>query len=203
LLFLLVTLLIELYPEIVDKLASQMSADEESCFAINGQQRVAELMSIINTHYKFALDVDFDDKSANARFWYASEEKLEPRVIARDIARTFDTLQSCDETITVAEFLLKHPEHRHVVRRAQQVTRYPYSEIGDNLIADNMMPIDLLRCKLSFFGAIKFDPRSDRWVRISMFQHAPLPDELSGKYDETWIYPPESLDNTSGQDACV
>lgn len=64
----------------------------------------------------------------------------------------------------------------------------------DNLIADNMMPIDLLRCKLSFFGAVKFDPRSDRWVRISMFQHAPLPDELVGNYDDTWVYPPLSAE---------
>ena len=32
------------------------------------------------------------------------------------------------------------------------------------------MPIDMLRLKLSFFGAVKFDPRSDKWLRICMFQ---------------------------------
>ncbi len=203
----LVTLLVELYPELVDDHAIQMSADEDSCFRINGQQKAGELVSIIRSHYKFALAVDFSNKNANARFWYASEEKLEPRVgerfeepgaerehplaIARDIARAFDDLQICDAATTVAEFLMKYPQHRHVVRRAQQVSRYPYAEIVDNLIADNMMPIDLLRCKLSFFGAIKFDPRSDRWVRINMFQHAPLPDELLSDYEDTWVYPPE------------
>jgi hypothetical protein len=41
-----------------------------------------------------------------------------------------------------------------------------------------MLPIDLLRCKLAFFGATRFDPRSDRWVRISLFQGAPYPDDL-------------------------
>ena len=208
----LVTLLTELYPELTDRYAGQMSADEDGCFTINGQQKISELTSIINTHYKFAIDVDFSDKSANARFWYASEEKLEPRVgerfeepgaerehplaIARDIVKAYQSLQSCDkstrdESMTVAEFLLKHPQHRHVVRRAQQIVKYPYAEIVDNLIADNMMPIDLLRCKLSFFGAVKFDPRSDRWVRINMFQHAPLPDELKNNYDDTWVFPPE------------
>ena len=208
----LVTLLTELYPELTDRYAGQMSADEDGCFTINGQQKISELTSIINTHYKFAIDVDFSDKSANARFWYASEEKLEPRVgerfeepgaerehplaIARDIVKAYESLQSCDESprdesMTVAEFLLKHPQHRHVVRRAQQIVKYPYAEIVDNLIADNMMPIDLLRCKLSFFGAVKFDPRSDRWVRINMFQHAPLPDELKNNYDDTWVFPPE------------
>jgi len=208
----LVTLLTELYPELTDRYAAQMSADEDGCFTINGQQKISELTSIINTHYKFAIDVDFSDKSANARFWYASEEKLEPRVgerfeepgaerehplaIARDIVKAYESLQSCDEStrdesMTVAEFLLKHPQHRHVVRRAQQIVKYPYAEIVDNLIADSMMPIDLLRCKLSFFGAVKFDPRSDRWVRINMFQHAPLPDELKNNYDDTWVFPPE------------
>ena len=42
-----------------------------------------------------------------------------------------------------------------------------------------MLPIDMLRCKLSFFGATKFDPRSDRWVRICMFKDAPFPKELT------------------------
>ncbi len=37
--------------------------------------------------------------------------------------------------------------------------RFPYSEIRDNLVDEGMMPIDLLRFKLSFFGATHFDPR--------------------------------------------
>ena len=41
--------------------------------------------------------------------------------------------------------------------------------------------------KLSFFGALKFDPRSDKWLRICMFQGAPLPDELKN-YDDQWVY---------------
>ena len=49
------------------------------------------------------------------------------------------------------------------------------------------MPIDMLRLKLSFFGALKFDPRSDKWLRICMFQGAPLPHELKN-YDEQWVY---------------
>ena len=40
---------------------------------------------------------------------------------------------------------------------------------------------------LSFFGALKFDPRSDKWLRICMFQGAPLPNELKD-YDEQWVY---------------
>jgi hypothetical protein len=53
----------------------------------------------------------------------------------------------------------------------------PYGEIRDNLLDAGMLPIDILRCKLAFFGATRFDPRSDRWVRISLFQGMPFPDE--------------------------
>ena len=49
------------------------------------------------------------------------------------------------------------------------------------------MPIDMLRLKLSFFGAVKFDPKSNKWLRISMFQGAPLPNELK-KFNDYWVY---------------
>ena len=75
-------------------------------------------------------------------------------------------------------------------RRAQIAARYPYAEIRDNTISSDLMPIDLLRCKLAFFGATHFDPRSDRWVRINMFRDAPFPDELSCGPADDWSYPP-------------
>ena len=92
----------------------------------------------------------------------------------------------------VAEFLLCHPEHRHVIRRLQIVARCPYAEIHDNTISSDMMPIDLLRLKLSFFGAGHFDPRSDRWLRITMFGNAPFPHELANADPDSWSYPPLS-----------
>ncbi|NIP75283.1 MAG: hypothetical protein GTN45_01200 [Xanthomonadales bacterium] len=85
---------------------------------------------------------------------------------------------------------MRHPEHRHIARRAQIAARLPYAEIRDNTIAAEMLPIDLLRCKLSFFGATRFDPRSDRWVRITMYQDAPFPDELADSDVDAWTYPP-------------
>ena len=77
----------------------------------------------------------------------------------------------------------RHRKHiqrhlRHTVRRVQTLMTHPYAEIRDNVISADMLPIDILRCKLSFFGATKFDPRSDRWVRICMYQDAPFPHEL-------------------------
>ena len=76
------------------------------------------------------------------------------------------------------------------MRRTQTVFALPYAEIQDNTISAEMQPIDLLRCKLSFFGASKFDPRSDRWLRITMYQGAPFPDELSQLDPDILFYPP-------------
>ncbi|WAP69806.1 hypothetical protein OH818_06305 [Jiella pelagia] len=93
---------------------------------------------------------------------------------------------------TVAGFLRAHHGHRHMVRRVQMAADRPFAEIRDNLIGAEMMPIDILRCKLAFFGATRFDPRSDRWVRICMFQNAPFPHELASSRADDWAYPPLS-----------
>ena len=74
-----------------------------------------------------------------------------------------------------------------MVRRVFITEKFPYSEIQDNTIGSKLMPIDMLRLKLSFFGAVKFDPKSDKWLRICMFQGAPLPEELKNSKDN-WVY---------------
>jgi hypothetical protein len=88
---------------------------------------------------------------------------------------------------TIDNFLIKNNDLRHVVRRAFIIEKFPYSEIQDNTISENTFPIDMLRLKLSFFGALKFDPKSDKWLRICMFQGAPLPNDLRD-HDEQWVY---------------
>ncbi len=199
----LVALLLEPYGEFVDELADCMSAFEHEVFTINGAMSLEALTQIIQTRYEWALTIDWQAQNATARAWYVSEEKLEPRLgqrheepiepfeqplaPGRDAAALHGALQN--QTGTVAAFLMAHPEHRQSVRRAQIVARFPYGEIADNTISHDMLPIDMLRCKLAFFGAGHFDPRSDRWVRINMFRGAPFPDELPTWDDDAWAYP--------------
>ena len=40
---------------------------------------------------------------------------------------------------------------------------------------------------MKFFGEIKYDHRSDKFLSICMFQGAPLPHELKN-FDEQWVY---------------
>ena len=205
----LVSLLIEPYGELVDDLANQMGADEGAVFRIDGAMRLDRLRAILAGVYGWALAIDWDSPVSVARVWYVSQEKLEPRLgerfdeplapyeqplaPGRDAAALHRDLD-IDPAVwrdedSVAAFLLRHPEHRHTVRRAQIAARFPYAEIRDNTISAALMPIDLLRCKLAFFGATRFDPRSDRWVRINMFQDAPFPHELAVADADDWCFP--------------
>lgn len=193
----LLALILEPHGELIDDLADQMGADEAASFRINGAMPVSDLRRILETDYAWALKIDFSTPENTARFWYVSEEKLEPRLgeratedgatleqplcIARLVSELHDAVQSYDDTKSVAAFLLKHPEHRFAVRRVQIAADHAYAEVQDNLIAADMLPIDLLRCKLAYFGASQFDPRSDRWVRINLFAGAPFPDEIKSE----------------------
>ena len=201
----IVSLLIEPHGELVDELASMMYIDESEHDALDGAMSVSRIMQLIEAAIPDALATDFSDRQQTARFWYVSADKLEPRLgeryqepgaeresplaAARDAAVLYATCQRFEAHEPVARLVLKHPELRHVARRIQALSRFPYAEIQDNLIAASMQPIDMLRCKLSFFGANHFDPKSDRWVRITLARHAPLMDELANASDD-WIYPP-------------
>jgi hypothetical protein len=101
-------------------------------------------------------------------------------------------LATVEEDELVAAFLLRAPEFRNILRRIQTIDKFPYGEIRDNLVGAHCRPIDLLRCKLSFFGASKFDPKSDKWTRITLYQGAPTAADLATapSHDlDDWLFP--------------
>ena len=199
----IVSMMMEPYDDIVNPLINQMSAEEEKYFNIPTHRTVEELKLILEKKYSEILKIDFSKKENNQNFWFISKNKEEPRIsdrfkekgseleqplaIARDIKKLYETLSTSKNSSTIDKFLANNNSLRHVVRRAFVAEKFPYSEIQDNTIGHSLMPIDMLRLKLSFFGVLKFDPRSDKWLRINMFQGAPLPDELKNHNDQ-WIY---------------
>ena len=199
----IVSIMMEPYQDIVNPLINKMSSEEDKYFNIPTKRTINELRDILEEKYSDIIKINFSSKESNQKFWFISKNKEEPRIadrflekgadleqplaIARDIKKLYERIQNQKNSLTIGRFLIENNDLRHVVRRAFIIEKFPYAEIQDNIIGSNLVPIDMLRLKLSFFGAVKFDPKSDKWLRISMFQGAPLPNELK-KFNEQWIY---------------
>ena len=190
----------------MDNLELETGADENMQLAPS--MALDELEEIIDSEYDWAMAFDNKEKANTARFWYASENKEEPRFgwrylepgaekelrigIAQNVQHLKSALAETKLTrskLNVAEFLILKPEFREIIQRIQNLQCHPYAEVRDNLLADICRPINLLRCKLAMFGATKFDPKSDFWIRITLFQGAPLKEQLSHENLDNWLFP--------------
>ena len=196
-------MMMEPYDKIINPLIKKMSAEEDDHFNIPCERTIEDLRNILEKNYSEILKIDFVKKENNQNFWFISKNKEEPRVanryleegseleqplaIARDIKKLYEIIFTKKNSLKIGSFLIENNDLRHVVRRAFITEKFPYAEIQDNTIGSKLMPIDMLRLKLSFFGANKFDPRSDKWLRICMFQGAPLPIDLKS-FNNNWIY---------------
>ena len=216
-------LLIELYPQQVDFLEDMMAVDER--MELTPDMPLIQLKQLIETHFDWAVAEDFDTPEASHWFWYRSIEKEEPRLgvrgvdpgaekelslaVAPRVKRTYGKichyLEQNPRSLTV-EFLMAEPTFVDIVRRIQTMAGTAFGEIRANLWHRDMRPIHLLRTKLSFLGANRFDPRGERWVRVTFFQGAPLIEELNNEpadltaFDD-WSFPlaPTSL---ADREAC-
>lgn len=199
-----VSLLIELYPTLVDGLEEAMEADER--MAWQPSMPLADLIGLLEANYQWALQTDFAAPFEQHVFWYRSAEKEEPRLgerfnepgadkemnmgIGRAVKALYGALMEERGRQTTIRFLLAYPQFRGIVERVQSLADAPYGEIQDNLLSGACLPIHLLRAKLAMFGASKFDPRSNLWVRITLFQGAPLLGEIGdGAFVDAWCFP--------------
>jgi hypothetical protein len=172
---------------------------------IDSDSKVDELNQMIKKNYNWAININFNKKDNTYLFWYVSEEKLEPRLgerynepgasleqplgigkMVNDLYKFINNLDKQILSLTIAEFLLLYPEYRGIVRRIQTLANFKYGEIRDNILAKTVRPINMLRFKLSFFGASRYDPKSDRWVRVSFFPGAPFYNDLNQNSVEDW-----------------
>lgn len=205
------TLLIELYPEQVDALNDVMGADEN--LDLIPDMPLIQLKQILETHFDWAIYADYECDDARYWFWYQSIEKEEPRLGVRgeelgeekELALAIGpTAQSVYRELSSAlekqprgltiDLLMEFPEYMAAIRRIQTMATTVYGEIRANLWHRDMKPMHLLRAKLSFLGAHRFDPRGDRWVRVTFFQGAPLlsdyeNDSTSRSLFDDWSFP--------------
>jgi hypothetical protein len=200
------TMLIELYPELVDELEELMAVDEDQ--HLIPHMSLWELRGLIEDKYDWALAIDFSQPDAQGSFWYRSQEKMEPRLgqthidmgvekqmplaIGRMVRECYNEV--CAYMVEfpqqdVAHFILQQPNLSGAISRIQTMAQSHYGDIRENLVHSDVLPIHLLRCKLSFFGVSKFDPRSRLWVRNTMFQGAPLISDFDKPFMDDWQFP--------------
>ena len=199
----LYSIFIEPFPQLINDLTKQMGSKEKKSVFVG--YNVKDIIQIIKENYKWALNIDISSSDENYFFWYTSQAKLEPRLgvtlkddgyqkqlpfdISHQVQKALKILIKLPENMTGSEAMINHPEIRNIIRRVIINKTSPYSEIQDNLVGRDMRPIDILRCKLSFFGASKYDPKSDLWTRITLFQGAPLPHQLQDEKACDWLFP--------------
>ncbi len=198
------SLLIECYAERVEGLEACTNAYD--VYQVIPEMTIEALLQVIKKRYSWAFHYNFEKEDEKYFFWYRSVEKEEPRIgirgedpgedremqlnIAEQVQMLHKELQGHAGDESVAAFLLKYPTFKGIVKRIQSLRDDEYSEIQSNLLHKNTLPIHLLKCKLAIFGAERFDPKSNRWVRITLFQGAPLVEEIGkDNFEDSWVYP--------------
>ena len=196
----LIACLLDVYPEISDTYEDDVNADEQ-WISIVGVS-IKELRKVLQDRYRWAINIDFTHPNNVYWFWYRSEEKVEPRIgvreeeagtelelpldIGRQVHKLYNVITTIDDNCHLSEFLIEHPEFSTITRRVWTMGNSLFGDIQANSLQKENTPMYFLRSKLAMLGATKFDPRSDKWVRVTFFQNAPLLDEL---HTGEWLFP--------------
>ena len=199
----LYSIFLELFPKVTDSYSGKMNASDK--VTLNTNYSIAKIKSLIKLNYSWALKINFNHSSSKYFFWYVSETKQEPRLglskedhgyekrlpldIAKQISDLNETLKKMPNKMKISEFCLKHHKFKSIIKRVLINEKHQFSEIHENLEDKKMRPIDILRFKLSFFGACKFDPKSNLWTRITLFQGVPLPKNLKENKTHMFSFP--------------
>ena len=199
----LYSIFLELYPKVTDSYSGKMNVSDK--VTLNTNYSIAKIRSLIKLNYGWALNINFNHSSSKYFFWYVSETKQEPRLglskedhgyekrlpldIAKQISDLNETLKKMPNEMKISEFCLKHHKFKSIIKRVLINEKHQFSEIHENLEDKKMRPIDILRFKLSFFGACKFDPKSNLWTRITLFQGVPLPKNLKENKTHMFSFP--------------
>lgn len=170
---------------------SAMHADESLDFPPD--LRVGELLSLVQDRFGWAGR--FAPQGERPFFWYSSEENMEPRRGARgaddgeDYELPVNILGRLEELVAalkmsapdeiIARFLVRNPDMRFMVAWTFTLADLDYSIARMDLLAADFSPLRIMRFQLATYGMLKFRPRSKTWLRATIFQGAPVPEELS------------------------
>ncbi|WP_205787173.1 hypothetical protein [Specibacter cremeus] len=168
--------------------------------------RCHELQHLLDQNYGWARSYDFAVPERASYYWYSSAANEEPRRALRtdraagtvehctDVARRINALavdlERFPSHLSVADFLLAHPDHRFAAGRIQQTQPLFYGEVRDNLLDAEFLPLSTQRFQLATYGMNNFSPQSTDWVRVTLFSGAPRVADINhGTDDDDWLFP--------------
>lgn len=199
-------ILIELVPDIADRLVDTLALDEE----LTGRpdMPLGRLIEIVRDEYAWAFALDLTSEASSRYVWYKSATAEEPRRgprseaedavnlgldLARFIVRLEADLVRQDPRLSTARFLISHPQHRAIVTRVQALAGSLYHSPYADIMSEEFVPAHITRLlNVGLHGIDKTRDFLNRNLRGVMFHGAPLPEDLrSGTADDHWFYPPE------------
>jgi uncharacterized tellurite resistance protein B-like protein len=202
----LLSLVIELVPDIADGLAQTLVIDED----LTGRPEMStgRLRDILRADYGWAFDLDLVSERSQRYVWYKSRTAEEPRRGPReeigaaynlglDLPRLVVALDrdlaTTDPRLSVARFLMAYPLHRQIVIRVQALAGLPYHSPHADIMGEDFVPAHITRLlNVGIHGIDKARDFLNRNLRGVIFHGAPMPEDLaSGRADRHWFYPPE------------
>lgn len=198
------SIILELYPDIVDSLTDKFKADEYS--DIDPGMSLVQLGSLLAERFSWALKLDVSAPDATHYFWYRSKAApLDMRRGVRgripgdehemgtELVLKLHQLREClalmPTDLTVAELLLQRPDLRYTVARVQSTDAAEYAELRTNYLDKGYIPYAAIRLVLAFYGMEKLTPAHPKSVRGALLQGAPTAKDIEEGRDGDWPFP--------------
>ncbi|WP_309132575.1 hypothetical protein [Brevibacterium sp.] len=193
-------LLMELVPDYCDKVAEERLNFEEH-LDLDPTTRVSTIADIINTDYRWALELPLNDDEFRDRVWYQSRAAEEPRSGPREeVPEAHELIQSYPmqiralqsaiegtDLIFLGELLTEHPELEYIARLVLSLQDKPFATAHADPHDIDFVPVWVIRFVNSFIhGLDRTEDHMGRDVRGLIFESAPYRDEIAGADDSTW-----------------
>ncbi len=202
----LLSLMIELVPELADRLARSMIVSEE--MEVTPSMSAGALRAILHREYGWALAWDMTAPGAYEQVWYKSATAEEPRrgPMAEAPPGTFNlgldvpglvqaldaALEGRDPAEPVARLLLARPDLRQITARVQSLAGLRYHQPRVNIMAGDFVPAHLVRLmNVALHGVDKTRDYLARNLRGVLFHGAPTAADLAAGASPDWFYPAE------------
>lgn len=155
---------------------------------------LAKIQELLEANYHFAINTDFSLEYNEHFYYYEKNTKLCRRLrtlkkypeLELDIARKANKLYHCilkqKPKLSVQGFLKTHPEYKSIIKRVLCSQHLHLGELAINVLAQDFLPLHLLRAKLALLGATSYDPLKDEMANTVFFGGCPFIKDLNEEY---------------------